>query len=71
MRKAAEAAISRNLIKACLSRGRSVSFVESASLLHEQMFHSRHDPLRVAAKTALADRPVLLLIGKAISAQGA
>lgn len=71
MGKAAAGAISRNLISAGLSPDTPVSLVESASLPQEQVFHSRLDLLPLAAKTALADGPALLLIGKAIAGHGA
>lgn len=71
MGKAAAAAISRNLVKAGLSPDTPVWLVESASLPQEQVFQSRLDLLPLAAMTALADGPALLLIGKALAAHGA
>lgn len=71
MGKAAAAAISRNLVKAGLSPDTPVWLVESASLPQEQVFRSRLDLLPLAARTALADGPALLLIGKAMAAHGA
>lgn len=71
MGKAAAGAISRNLIEAGLSPDTPVALIESASLPQEKVFHTRLDLLPLAAKTALADGPALLLIGKAIAGHGA
>lgn len=70
MGKAAATAISRNLIQAGLAPDTAVSLIESASLPHERVFRSRLDLLPLAAATALADGPALLLIGKAMAVHG-
>ena len=69
MGKAPARAISLSLIKAGLAPDTPVTMVESESLPHEKVFHSRLDLLALAAKTALTDGPALLLIGRAMRTQ--
>lgn len=66
MGKAAAGDVSRQLIAAGLPADTPVALVENASLPAERQFHSRLDFLPLVARTALADGPAVILIGKAM-----
>jgi uroporphyrin-III C-methyltransferase len=71
MGKSAAPVLSASLIDAGLPAGTPVAMVENASLPTERIFRTRLDLLPLAAKTALGDRPALLLIGEALRVTGA
>lgn len=70
MGKAAADTIAHNLIAAGLPSRTPVVLVESASLPEERHFRCRLDLLPLVARTALGDRPALLLIGEAFGTEG-
>lgn len=67
MGKAAAPEVSARLIAAGLPADTPVALIESASLPTERHFHTRLDLLPLAARTALGEGPVLLLIGAAMA----
>jgi uroporphyrin-III C-methyltransferase len=69
MGKAAAAEVSKQLVAAGLAADTPVALVESASLPDERVFLTRLDLLGLAAQTALAEGPALLVIGEAVGRQ--
>jgi uroporphyrin-III C-methyltransferase len=71
MGKAAAREVSKQLIAAGLAGDTPVAMVENASLPESRQFITRLDLLPIAAKSALADGPALILIGWALGREGA
>jgi uroporphyrin-III C-methyltransferase len=68
MGKAAATDVATGLMGAGLSGSTPVALVENASLPDSHRFLTRLDLLPLAARTALADGPALILVGEAIRA---
>jgi len=67
MGKAAAPSVSARLIEAGLLPDTPVALVENASLPEERHFSTRLDLLPLAARTALGDGPVVILVGPALA----
>lgn len=70
MGKAAARIVSGKLIAAGLRGATPVILVENASLPGSQHFATRLDLLPIAARAAVGDGPVLILVGEALGAAG-